>query len=98
MITFASAMETLEIRKPTFHDAEDLLAFELANREYFGSWINARGDAYYTIDGVRSAIESAEADRQGGLSHQYLVTSGGQIVGRVNLTALVWPYFNKAGR
>jgi ribosomal-protein-alanine N-acetyltransferase len=89
-------MTDLAIRPPTLADAADLLAFELANRDYFERWINARDPAYYSLEGVRAAIGQADIARRDDQAHQFLVTAGARIVGRVNLTRVRRAYFNCA--
>jgi len=87
---------TVTIREPVLDDTERLLAFELENRRYFESWINARDDAYYSHDGVLRAIELAAGASRDDLAYQYLAFVGDQLVGRVNLTSIERPHFNKA--
>ncbi|MES2950731.1 MAG: GNAT family protein [Pseudomonadota bacterium] len=90
-------MTTLHICSPDLADAEQLLEFECANRAHFEQWVQARDPAYYSIEAVRRAIQDAQADRDKDVAYQYLVKMGnGSIVGRVNFTAVVRPYFNKA--
>ncbi|MDC8756315.1 GNAT family N-acetyltransferase [Janthinobacterium fluminis] len=91
-----STAASLQIFPPTLADAEELLAFESDNRAYFESWINARSDGYYHIAAVRAAIEQAARERDNDVAYQFLAKVGGRIVGRVNLTAVVRRYFNKA--
>jgi ribosomal-protein-alanine N-acetyltransferase len=86
----------LEIQCPTLADAEELLEFELENRCYFESWINARDGSYYNLSSVRDAIEMAQSDASTDKAYQFLVKCNGVIVGRVNLTGVTRPYFNKA--
>jgi ribosomal-protein-alanine N-acetyltransferase len=89
-------LEQLHIRRPIADDAPALLAFELANRDYFEARINARPAAFYSEDGVRAAIAEADAAWAGDRAFQYLVIDAGRIVGRVNLTAVRRPHFNSA--
>jgi ribosomal-protein-alanine N-acetyltransferase len=86
----------LEIHTPTAEDSEALLEFELENRTYFESWINAREDSYYNLSSVRRAIEIAHSDASIDKAYQFLAKRNGVIVGRVNLTGVARPYFNKA--
>lgn len=86
----------LDIRPATLADAEPLLEFELENRRYFESWINARKCDYYNLDSVRHAIETAQSEASADTSYQFLATCHGVIVGRINLTGITRPYFNKA--
>ena len=89
-------MTALHLCPPTQSDAEALLAFELLNRAFFEQSVQARDPAYYSLDGVRKAIQSAQTDRERDAGYQYLVKQGDSIVGRVNFTAVARPYFNKA--
>ncbi|WP_321889851.1 GNAT family N-acetyltransferase [Paraburkholderia bannensis] len=86
----------LTIRHPTLNDADALLAFEIDNRAYFEHWINARSAAYYSLAAVREAIANAQTDIDKDRAYQYLVCSGDEIVGRVNLVDVARPYFNRA--
>lgn len=52
----------LEIHTPTLEDSAALLEFELENRAYFESSINAREDSYYNLSSVRHAIEMVHSD------------------------------------
>jgi ribosomal-protein-alanine N-acetyltransferase len=77
-------------------DAEDLLAFELANRAWFESWVVPRSPSFYSLDSVRATLVLAQRERELDLSHQYLLRAGGEIVGRINLTGVQRVAFNKA--
>jgi len=77
-------------------DADDLLAFESANRAWFEHWVVPRNPSYYSIDMVRASLAIAQRERDLDLSHQYLLKSGGEIIGRVNLTGVQRVAFNKA--
>jgi len=89
-------MAAIQLCKPAPDDAEELLAFELGNRRYFERSVASRGDAYYTIEAVRRVIAEAECASRNDLSHQFLLKVDGDIVGRVNLTAVTRSNFNKA--
>ena len=78
----------MRIRPPRDDDAADLLAFELRNRAWFESMINARDPSYYSAAGVAAAIEEAGAARAADRAHQFLVLDDGRLVGRVNLHAV----------
>jgi ribosomal-protein-alanine N-acetyltransferase len=86
----------LEIHSPTLDDAEALLEFELENRIYFEGWINAREPDYYHLGSVQHAIEMAQSDASADKAYQFLAKYNGVIVGRVNLTNVCRPYYNKA--
>lgn len=91
-----TALLALQIVAPTLADAESLLHFELANRNYFEQWINPRAGDYYSAAGVRAALEAAARQATGDKAYQYLVKLEDAIVGRVNLNHVLRPYFNKA--
>lgn len=86
----------LTLRPPAPDDAAELLQFELDNRAYFESWINARSPDYYALDAVRRAIDTAADERARDVSHQFLVHAGPELVGRANLHRVARPYYNKA--
>ncbi|KFG94243.1 hypothetical protein GQ56_0127450 [Burkholderia paludis] len=86
----------LEIRHPTLDDAVPLLQFEVDNRAWFERWVQARDDSYYSIESVRNAIAAATSDARNDRAYQHLLKQDGVIVGRVNLTGVVRPYFSKA--
>lgn len=89
-------MLPLELTPPVVGDAEALLEFELANRAYFESIINARPASFYCYEAVRYSIEEASQYRLLGTGYQYLIKSSGAIIGRINLTGVLKPYYNKA--
>lgn len=87
----------LRLDPPTPADAEALLAFELANRAYFESHINARPAAYYGLEGVQAAIAQAEREAAADQGFQYLVRDDtGALVGRVNLSRVRRAHFHAA--
>ncbi|MGV8866085.1 MAG: GNAT family N-acetyltransferase [Janthinobacterium svalbardensis] len=89
-------LDRLQLLPPSSADLPALLAFELDNRAYFERWVTARAPSYYHQEAIAAAIEQALRERQQDLAYQYLAKLGGQIIGRVNLTAVTRPYFNKA--
>jgi len=90
-------MPTLHLSSPRPSDAGDLLAFELQNRDFFEAHINARPAGYYSAEGVRSAIETAEREAGDDKAYQYLVrNAAGILVGRVNLTRIRREHFHCA--
>ena len=85
-------MTAIHLAAPGHADVDALLAFELANRAFFESTINAR-PPWNSRRAVALAIEEAEKDR----GYQFLVKSGaGDIVGRVNLSNVRRPHFHSA--
>ena len=89
-------MEELRIRPVAASDAAALLRFELEHRAYFERWVNARDPAFYSAQGVASAIDAAESARANDQAFQYLVVEGERIVGRVNLTNVRRTHFQSA--
>ncbi|MGK5042725.1 GNAT family N-acetyltransferase [Janthinobacterium sp. GB1R12] len=89
-------LDRLQLLPPTNADLPDLLAFELDNRAYFETWVTARAPSYYSQEAIAAAIEQAQREREQDRAYQYLAKLDGQIVGRVNLTAVMRPYYNKA--
>ena len=89
-------MSDLTISPPVPFDASALLAFELAHRAYFESWVNARPASYYTLEAVRAAIDLAAREAAQDRARQFLVRHDGHIIGRVNLTQIQREYYNKA--
>jgi ribosomal-protein-alanine N-acetyltransferase len=87
----------LSLRSPTTADIHQLPDFELKNRRFFEQHINARLPEYYSVDGVAQAIESAMADAAHDKGYQFLLRSAaGELVGRVNLSAVKRQHFHSA--
>jgi len=87
----------LTLNPPTPADADELLAFELANRAHFERWINARPADYYSLDGVRVAIAQAEREAAADQGYQYLARDDeGVLLGRVNLHQVKRAHFHSA--
>lgn len=79
-------MEPVTIRTLQSTDAEALLTFELANREWFERHIDARDAAFYSVQGVTGHITAYLSDYAAGLWHPFVIEdAGGKIVGRANL-------------
>ncbi|MBB4845749.1 ribosomal-protein-alanine N-acetyltransferase [Paucibacter oligotrophus] len=77
----------VSLAAPTAADAQELLGFELANREFFESMINARPAGYYSLEGVRAAIAQAEQDAREDQGYQFLLRDGEhRLAGRINLS------------
>ena len=89
-------LDRLQLLPPSSADLPAFLAFELENLAYFESWVTARAPSYYHHEAIAAAIEQAQREREKDSAYQYLAKLDGQIIGRVNLTAVTRPYFNKA--
>lgn len=73
-----------ELRRVEFQDAPAVLAFELANRAYFGASITDRGDRFFQrFDEGWAALLEVQAD--GSCAFHLLVDEDGSVVGRFNL-------------
>lgn len=81
-------MQTITLHRPTLADLDQLLEFELRNREFFECWINARPAQFYSREGVAAAIELAQQEAGADHAYQYLVRDNGRLVARVNLTQI----------
>ncbi|SCW67335.1 MULTISPECIES: GNAT family N-acetyltransferase [unclassified Pseudomonas] len=79
-------MKPFRIRELQMTDVQALLAFEIHNREWFESQIDARDPAFYSWTGVTEHIEGYLADFAVGVWHPFVIEDGsGRIVGRANL-------------
>jgi [ribosomal protein S5]-alanine N-acetyltransferase len=77
-------------------DLDELTAFELGNRDFFESWINARPPEYYAPGGVAASIQLAQQDADQDRAYQYLVREAGVLVARVNLTQIKRQHYRSA--
>lgn len=66
-------------------DAEDLLEFELKNRNFFEDMVPSRGDEYYNPDVFNKNLIALLDEQFQGLSQFYLIKDNKQILGRINL-------------
>jgi len=79
-------MKLFRVRELKSTDTEALLAFEIHNREWFESHIDARDPSFYTSQGVTDHIECYLSDFAIGAWHPFVIEdSSGEIVGRANL-------------
>ncbi len=82
-------MESFSVRELKKTDTQALLAFEVHNREWFESQIDARDPAFYTLQGVADHIESYLSDFAIGAWHPFVIVDSSQrIVGRANLKSI----------
>jgi ribosomal-protein-alanine N-acetyltransferase len=77
-----------ELRRVSADDAPAVMAFEVANRGYFASFISDRGDAFFERFGERWDALMAEQVEGTGAFH-VLVDEDGSVVGRFNLFDIV---------
>lgn len=82
-------MQPFNIRELRSTDTEALLAFEVRNRGWFESHIDARDPAFYSSNGVAVHIEAYLTDFAIGTWHPWVIEDGNQhIVGRANLKSI----------
>ncbi|WP_223455503.1 MULTISPECIES: GNAT family N-acetyltransferase [unclassified Pseudomonas] len=82
-------MESFSVRELKKADAQALLAFEIQNREWFESHIDARDPSFYSLQGVADHIESYLSDFVIGAWHPFVIEDSSQrIVGRANLKSI----------
>jgi ribosomal-protein-alanine N-acetyltransferase len=73
-----------ELQRLRADHASAVLAFELANRAYFATFINDRGDDFY--DQFTEQYNAMLAEQDAGVGAYYvLVTEDGSVLGRFNL-------------
>lgn len=88
---------SIKIRELCIEDAEELLEFELVNREFFESTLPPRPKGYYHIEYIRRIIEEIIIEQEKGLCHMYLIRDEAcKIVGRVNLFSIARGIYQKA--
>jgi ribosomal-protein-alanine N-acetyltransferase len=79
-------MNRFRIRELKSTDADALLAFEIHNRAWFESHIDARDPSFYSSQGVAEHIEGYLSGFAIGTWHPFVIEDGsGTIVGRANL-------------
>ncbi|KJZ46250.1 MULTISPECIES: GNAT family N-acetyltransferase [Pseudomonas] len=82
-------MESFSVRELKVTDTQALLAFEIQNREWFESHIDARAPSFYSLQGVANHIESYLSDFALGAWHPFVIEDCSQrIVGRANLKSI----------
>jgi len=79
-------MKTFSVRKLENTDIEALLTFEIRNREWFESQIDARDPSFYSLQGVADHIECYLSGFASGTWHPFVIEDASEgIVGRANL-------------
>jgi ribosomal-protein-alanine N-acetyltransferase len=78
----------MQIRTLTTADAPALLEFELANRDWFESQVDARAPDFYNLAGVAVHIQDYLARHAAGNMHPCLLVEDGEIIGRCNLKGI----------
>lgn len=83
-VTATPHVSSVRIALLTEADEEELLAFEIANREFFARTVGDRGDEYFASFRRRHARLVAE-NRDGASMLFAVRDEGGRVVGRVNI-------------
>lgn len=79
-------MQPCTVRRLEHADTQALLAFEVQNREWFESHIDARDPSFYSTQGVAAQIDAYLAGFAAGQWHPFVIEAGDYgIVGRANL-------------
>lgn len=79
----------IRLRTLTTQDLLPLLAFERDNRAWFEQFVEGRGDAFYTQEGVAQHIATyLEGLAKGTWYPGLLVDQTGEIIGRTNLKGI----------
>ena len=74
-----------------------MLAFELANRDWFERWVHARDPAFYRLEAIHAAIERAAEERRADTAYRFVAFGAdGRIVGGVNLSKVRRGHFRSA--
>ncbi len=80
-------MEAMKLKLLELSDAQALLEFELANKDWFDQFIPPRESGFYSPKGVIQHIREFQLDHQiGELLPLIIVTNSGSIIGRVNVS------------
>jgi ribosomal-protein-alanine N-acetyltransferase len=67
-------------------NSEEILQFEIENREFFESRLPKRSPDYYALESVRRISREIEEDHEKDIAHMYLIRNeAGELVGRLNL-------------
>lgn len=78
-----------QIRELAIEDAAGLADAYARNREYLAPWDPHREPDFYTTEGQAAAVSTQLTAISNGLLAGWLITHGGEIVGRVNLNNIV---------
>jgi [ribosomal protein S5]-alanine N-acetyltransferase len=70
-------------------DAPVLASLLQDNREFLAPWEPIRGEDYFSAGGQRAAIEDALARHAAGTALPCVITSDGQVAGRITLSGIV---------
>jgi ribosomal-protein-alanine N-acetyltransferase len=86
----------VELRALQPDDAPALHAFRVANREFLRPWEPVRDEGFYTLEAAIATIEGQRAEREADRGYGFGIVAGGELVGYVNLNAVVRGVFQNA--
>ncbi|WPN44825.1 MULTISPECIES: GNAT family N-acetyltransferase [unclassified Pseudomonas] len=82
-------MNSFRVRELERADAQALLAFEVLNRQWFESHIDARDPSFYSLPGVAEHIDDYLSGLAVGRWHPFVLEDANErIVGRANLKCI----------
>jgi ribosomal-protein-alanine N-acetyltransferase len=77
-------------------DAPLLQQLRVGNRAFLRPWEPERDESFFTLDAAERAIDSQEADRAADRGYAFGIFAGDELVGYVNLNAVVRGVFQNA--
>jgi len=86
--------ELTRLVRPT--DAAELAELYTANSEHLAPWDPARPDSFFTPAGQAEVLATQLANYALGVAEPRVITEGGRIVGRVNLSNIAYGPFRSA--
>ena len=90
-------MNQLSVTLLSLEDSDRLFTFEEKNREYFERIVLPRPSSYYDRDAFQNILVELVKEQQQHLHYMYLVSNGtGEVIGRINLTDVVYGSLKKA--
>ncbi len=79
----------IHLRQMEVADAEDLLALELRNREFFQGYTGLRNEDFYTLAGQKIRILKAISDSENDLAYSFVIEDNQTIIGLIALTGVL---------
>jgi [ribosomal protein S5]-alanine N-acetyltransferase len=78
----------ISVRPASIGDAAELSALYRANREFLAPWEPIRPDDFFTTDGQRQRLASADTELRDGTGLRCVIEEDGRIVGRITLSGI----------
>lgn len=85
-----------DLRELTLEDAPAIAAAYRRNRDYLAPWEPLRSEEFYTDAGQEAVVVAQLGSAARGLSALWVLWSGDQVAGRVNLNTIVRGAFHSA--